>query len=72
MAFAISAKVGNLGLFIGNKEKWGGGYGTEAVNLATEYASQELNLNKLTVGIYGNNTVCYKAFLKAGYNEVGR
>ena len=65
-------KFGNLGLFIGNKEKWGGGYGTEAVNLATEYAFQELNLNKLTAGIYGNNTGCYKAFLKAGYNEAGR
>ena len=63
---------GNLGLFIGNKEKWGGGYGTEAVKLATEYAFHELNLNKLTAGIYENNEGCCRAFLSAGYNEAGR
>ena len=63
---------GNLGLFIGNKEKWGGGYGAEAVKLATEYAFHELNLNKLTAGIYENNKGCYRAFLNAGYNEAGR
>jgi len=32
----------------------------------TEYAFKELDLNKLTAGIYGNNTGRYKAFLKAG------
>ena len=65
-------KFGNLGLFIGNKKKWGVGYGAEAVKLATEFAFKELNLNKLTAGIYENNIGCYRAFLKAGYNEAGR
>ena len=65
-------KFGNLGLMIGGKIFWGKGYGTEAVKLATEYAFHKLRLNKLLAGIYENNTGCYKAFLKAGYNEVGR
>ena len=65
-------KFGNLGLMIGEKKYWGKGYGTEAVKLATENAFHKLHLNKLIAGIYGNNTGCYKAFLKAGYNKVGR
>jgi RimJ/RimL family protein N-acetyltransferase len=65
-------KFGNLGLMIGEKKYWDKGYGTEAVKLATEYAFHKLRLNKLLAGIYENNTGCYKAFLKAGYNEVGR
>ena len=65
-------KFGNLGLIIGEKKYWGKGYGTVAIKLATEYAFNKLHLNKLIAGIYGNNTGCCKAFIKAGYNEVGR
>ena len=65
-------KFGNLGLIIGEKKYWGEGYGTVAIKLATEYAFNKLHLNKLIAGIYGNNTGCCKAFIKAGYNEVGR
>ncbi len=68
----IVHKFGNLGLFIGNKEKWGMGYGVEAVKLATEYAFRVLNLNKLVAGMYENNIGCYRVFFKAGYNEAGR
>lgn len=73
-------KIGNInqihrhaeiGLIIGDKNIWGKGYGTESINLATKYAFEEINLNKLFAGIYSNNIASYKAFLKAGYREVG-
>lgn len=64
-------RFGDLGFLIGRKY-WNKGYGTEAIKLATEYAFKELNLNKLFAGIYCKNGGSYKAFMKAGYVEVGR
>lgn len=64
-------RFGDVGILIGNKSMWGKGYGTEAIKLATQYAFDELNLNKLFAGIYANNKGSYNAFIKAGYREVG-
>lgn len=65
-------KFGDLGLIIGNKNMWGKGYAAEAIALATQYAFNGLNLNKLTAGMVVDNVGSYKAFIKAGYREVGR
>ncbi len=65
-------RFGDVGLIIGNKDRWGKGYATEAVALATQYAFNGLNLNKLTAGMVVDNVGSYKAFIKAGYREVGR
>ena len=62
----------DLGLIIGPRSAWGKGYGTEAISLATRYAFEELDLNKLWAGMYSENMGCYLAFIKAGYREVGR
>lgn len=64
-------RYGDLGILIGNKNMWGKGYATEAINLITQYAFNEINLNKLTAGIYINNKGSHKAFMKANYREVG-
>ena len=64
-------RFGDIGLMLGEKTAWGKGFGTEAITLATKYAFEELNLNKLIAGIYANNIGSYKAFLKAGYREAG-
>jgi RimJ/RimL family protein N-acetyltransferase len=65
-------KFGEIGLMIGDKKSWGKGYGTEAIRLATDFAFSDLKLNKLITGIYINNIGSYKAFMKAGYREVGK
>lgn len=64
-------RFAELGLVIGNPTLRGKGYGTEAIQLGTEIAFQELNLNKVWAGLYANNVGCYRAFMKAGYREVG-
>jgi ribosomal-protein-alanine N-acetyltransferase len=64
-------RFGDVGLVIGEKAVRGRGYGTKAIQMATEYAFKELNLNKLTAGMYANNVASHKAFLKAGYRQVG-
>ncbi len=65
-------RCADIGIIIGDKSCWGKGYGTKAIQLATEYAFTELNLNHIMAGIYACNVASYKAFLKAGYREVGR
>ena len=65
-------RFGDIGLIIGNKDCWGKGYGTEAITLATEYAFNQVNLNKLLAGMIVDNVGSYKAFMKAGYREAGR
>ena len=64
-------RFGDLGLLIGDKGMWGKGYGAEAIGLATRYAFETLDLNKLVAGIYAVNKGSYKAFLKASYKRVG-
>lgn len=65
-------KFAQIGLIIGEKNLHGQGLGTKVIKLATEYGLKDLHLNKLVAGIYENNKASYKAFIKAGYREVGR
>lgn len=73
-------KIGNInvlhrraevGLVIGSRAMWGKGYAAEAISLATKYGFEELNLNKLTAGMYADNIGSFKAFLKCGWRHVG-
>lgn len=73
-------KIGNIdtfhrraevGLIIGDRTIWGKGYAAEAILLATQYGLEELNLNKLTAGMYAENIGSFKAFLKCGWRHVG-
>ncbi len=61
----------DVGLIVGAKTAWGKGYGTEAIRLVTRHAFEELGLNKLYAGMYAENAGSARAFLKAGYREIG-
>jgi len=61
-----------VGLIIGEKQLWGKGYATEAIELATNFAFKELQLSKLFAMLCDDNQGSYKAFSKAGYAEIKR
>jgi [ribosomal protein S5]-alanine N-acetyltransferase len=61
----------DVGLIIGEKDYWGRGFGSAAIECLSHYAFKNLCLRKLTAGIYAPNIGCLKAFLKAGYNQEG-
>lgn len=61
----------DIGLLIGDRNSWGKGYASEAIQLVTKYAFESLNLHKLWAGIYVGNEGSYKAFLKAGWSDAG-
>jgi len=61
--------LGDVGIIIGDKTQWGKGYATEAIKTVTEHGFDKLELNKISAGIYANNTGSRKAFEKAGYEQ---
>jgi [ribosomal protein S5]-alanine N-acetyltransferase len=65
-------RTATLALFIGEKAAWGAGIGTEAVELATRYGFEQLNLRKLTARCYATNVGSIRAFEKAGWTREGR
>jgi RimJ/RimL family protein N-acetyltransferase len=70
-ANAVSRTV-ELGITIGDKDYWGRGYGSEAVQLLVDYAFQSRNIRKVTLSVLGNNPRAIAAYRKAGFVEEGR
>lgn len=56
-----------VGIIIGDKDYWGCGYGSEAIDLLVGYAFGILSLRKLTAGIYANNPGSIRSFERAGF-----
>lgn len=65
-------KLGEIGIIIGDKEAWGKGLASSAINLISDIANKQLGLRKLTAGCYASNVGSERAFLKSGFNIEGR
>jgi len=61
-----------LGIFIGEKDNWSKGYGTEAMRLVLEYGFKTLNLRKIWLAYMGHNDRGKAAYDKLGFKEIGR
>lgn len=61
-----------LGIFIGDEDNLSKGYGSEAINLLTNYAFRELRLHTIMLRTYDINLRAQKAYEKCGFKEFGR
>jgi RimJ/RimL family protein N-acetyltransferase len=61
-----------IGIFIGNKDYWGKGYGPEAMKLLAAYAFDYLNMRNIMLIVYSFNERAIKAYRKIGFHEMGR
>ena len=61
-----------LAIFIGEKDLWGRGLGTEALVLLLDYAFNVLGLNKVYLRAIEYNERAIKCYLKVGFKIVGR
>ena len=59
-------------MLIGEPECRGRGYGTEAVRLLLDYAFTALGLFNVTLGVHEDNVAGHRAYLRAGFKEIGR
>jgi RimJ/RimL family protein N-acetyltransferase len=66
--------VGNawVGIGIGERELWGKGYGTDAMQVLLRYAFEELNLKRLTLNVFDVNQRGISSYEKAGFRHEGR
>lgn len=61
-----------LGIMIGEANARGRGQGTEAVRLVCDIGFNVLELNSISLVTFGWNVAGQKAYLKAGFREIGR
>ena len=64
-------RSGDIGLLIGEKDCWGQGFASEAIEALAGYARDTLRLEKVTAGVYAPNASCVRAFEKAGFQREG-
>jgi len=57
---------------IGEPEYWGKGYGTDAMRVALRYGFTELNLYRVSLGVFSYNERALRSYAKAGFKVEGR
>ena len=61
-----------VGIGIGEREFWGRGYGTDAMELILRYAFAELNLRRVSLTVFEFNQRAVRSYEKAGFQLEGR
>ena len=60
-------KTAEVGLMLGNQSCHNKGIGSEVVSLLTQFCCADLNVRKVTAGVYASNVASLKAFQKNGF-----
>jgi RimJ/RimL family protein N-acetyltransferase len=61
-----------VGLGIGEIEYWGKGYGTDVMNVLLRFAFMEINLRRVSLGVFEYNPRAIRSYEKAGFRHEGR
>jgi len=64
-------KAAELGLFIGEREQWGKGYGTEITRLLLDYAFSVLGLHRVWLRVDAVNARAIGCYKKCGFIREG-
>lgn len=56
-----------LGIFIGEKEVWGQGYGTDAILALLDFAFNEMNLHRVHLHVLASNQRAIRCYEKCGF-----
>ena len=65
-------QTGEVGIFIGDKNYWSKGYGTEALILLLDYGFKALNLHNVELSVYSFNIRAIKSYEKIGFKFIGK
>ncbi|MGH2401120.1 MAG: GNAT family N-acetyltransferase [Candidatus Limnocylindria bacterium] len=60
-----------LGIFVGDKDEWGKGYGTDAVNALVDFGFEALRLERIWLEVWTENGRARRAYEKAGFVHEG-
>ena len=67
-----SQRRAEFNIFIGERECWGKGYGTETTILMLDYGFTLLGLHTIMLQVDGYNERAIRAYRRAGFKETGR
>jgi RimJ/RimL family protein N-acetyltransferase len=59
-------------IFIGERDYWGKGCGTDAMRLLLQYAFLEVNLRRVSLGVFEYNPRAIRAYERVGFCHEGR
>jgi len=65
-------RFGEIGIFIGEKQYWNQGYGSEAVRMLLKHGFDTLNLNRIFLRVFEDNPRAIRAYEKVGFVHEGR
>ena len=66
------SRSAELGIVIGDKERWSQGYGADAISTLLRFAFQEMNLNRVWLRVFEYNERAIACYRKCGFREEGR
>jgi RimJ/RimL family protein N-acetyltransferase len=72
--FGVSWNHGEawVGIGLGDRNYWGNGYGTDAMRVILRYAFHELNLHRVSLGVFEYNQRARRSYEKVGFSIEGR
>ena len=65
-------RAAELGIFIGARDYWGRGYGTDAVQTLALWGFDTLNLNRISLRVNDDNNRAIHCYEKVGFQHEGR
>ena len=65
-------QTAEAGIFIGDKNYWNKGYGTESFHLLLDYGFNALNLCNVMLRVYSFNERAIKIYKKLGFQIIGK
>lgn len=60
-----------VGIFIGDKDYWGKGYGTDAMRVLVKFIFEQMNIRKIKLNVYAFNERAIKSYEKCGFVKEG-
>lgn len=60
-----------VGIFIGDKNYWGKGYGTDAMRVLIKFIFEQMNIRKIKLNVYAFNERAVKSYEKCGFVKDG-
>ena len=65
-------REGFVGIGLGDRDFWGKGYGTEAMQLILQFAFTEVNLRRVSLNVFEYNPRAIRSYEKVGFQHEGR
>ena len=60
-----------VGIFIGDKDYWSKGFGTDAMQVLIKFIFEQMNIHKIKLHVYSFNDRAIKCYEKCGFKQEG-